>query len=173
MFVPLMLLIVYSDELKYGINFVIPGCISIVLGLMVPKIFRRLLSNKQTVVFVWLWGFFIATLPFYLNGGLNFVQALFESAFLQYVGGIGFVMMILLFIDEKDAVSLYYAEGHPDKLMPSIFKTAKIICLMYLGLLVFGVTGYMMLGMNWLDAVVHAMCALSPGGVYNRLRSIG
>ena len=198
MFVPLMLLIVYSDELKYGINFVIPGCISIVLGLMVPKIFRRLLSNKQTVVFVWLWGFFIATLPFYLNGGLNFVQALFESvsgftttglslldveklphiylfyrAFLQYVGGIGFVMMILLFIDEKDAVSLYYAEGHPDKLMPSIFKTAKIICLMYLGLLVFGVTGYMMLGMNWLDAVVHAMCALSTGGFSNRLSSIG
>ena len=62
---------------------------------------------------------------------------------MQYVGGLGFIMTMLLFVQEKDSAVLYQAEGHPDRLMP------------------------------FFDSVVHTMCALSTGGFSNRMDSIG
>ena len=154
--------------------------------------------SSWTVIFAWLWGVFVGALPFVLGGQLRFVQALFEAvsgwtttglsamdvsmtpqvylfhrSFMQYCGGLGFVMMMIVFITNKNSMDLYSAEGHPDKLMPNIRKTSHIIFFIYNGCLVLGTIAYMMAGMTLFDGVCHAMCSLSTGGFSTKLNSIG
>lgn len=151
-----------------------------------------------TVIFAWLWGVLIGALPFVLGGQLRFVQALFEAvsgwtttglsamdvsitpqvylfhrSFMQYCGGLGFVMMMIVFISNKHSMDLYSAEGHPDKLMPNIRKTSHIIFIIYNVCLVLGTIAYRIAGMTWFDGVCHAMCSLSTGGFSTKLNSIG
>lgn len=158
----------------------------------------RLKASSLTVLFAWLYGFAAGAAPFVLSGKLNFLQALFESvsgftttglsvmdvsatahiflfhrSFMQFCGGLGFVMMMLAFIQEKNSMNLYSAEGHPDRLMPSIGKTARIILIMYTAFLIGGTLLYVIFGMNVFDSVNHAMGALSTGGFSTRADSIG
>lgn len=195
---PLFVLPFYRDDMIYAWQFFLPAMSSILLGIAVCYGKKRKWTSSQLVVFAWMYGFFLAAIPFYLYGNLTFVQAVFESVsgftttglsvlnveetpriflfyrgFLQYVGGLGFVLMMLLFIQEKDSVSLFQAEGHPDKLMPNIGKTAKVIGLMYVFFLFVGTVLYTIFGMPLFDSLIHTMCALSTGGFSNRLDSIG
>ncbi len=154
--------------------------------------------SNLTVLFAWLWGVLIGALPFYIMGQLSFVQSLFEAvsgwtttglstidvrvtpqvflfhrAFMQYCGGLGFIMMMIMFISNKQSMNLYAAEGHPDKIMPNIKKTAEAILIIYNICLVVGTIAYVIAGMNLFDAVCHSMCSLSTGGFSNKLNSIG
>ncbi|WP_312048132.1 TrkH family potassium uptake protein [Anaerotignum sp.] len=154
--------------------------------------------SSITVLFAWAWGVLVGAMPFILSGQLTFVQALFESvsgwtttglsvmdvsatphiflfhrSFMQFCGGLGFVMMIVMLVQDKQSMNLYNAEGHPDKLMPNLKKTARTICLMYNGFLFAGILAYVIAGMSLFDAVNHTMCALSTGGFSTRLNSIG
>ena len=154
--------------------------------------------SNLTVLFAWLWGVLIGALPFFISGQLTFVQSLFEAvsgwtttglsainvelcpqvflfhrAFMQYCGGLGFIMMMVMFISNKQSMNLYAAEGHPDKIMPNIKKTAEAILLIYNICLVIGTIAYVIAGMTLFDAVCHSMCSLSTGGFSNKLNSIG
>ena len=198
LFVPLLVLPFYPKEIVLAWKFFVPAAVSIAFGMAVCHRKKRKMSSSRLVVFAWLYGFALAAVPFWLYGNLTPVQALFESVsgftttglsvldverlphiflfyrgFLQYVGGLGFVMMMLLFIQEKDSVTLYQAEGHPDKLMPTIGKTVKVIGMMYGFFLIAGTILYTIFGMPVFDGIVHTMCALSTGGFSNRLDSIG
>ncbi|MGM9946578.1 TrkH family potassium uptake protein [Floccifex sp.] len=197
LFVPLLVIPFFLDEVNQIWKFLLPAILSIGFGFLICHK-KKKLSSYRLVVFSWCYGFILAAIPFWLSGNLNPVQALFESVsgftttglsvlnveklphiylfyrgFLQYVGGLGFVMMMLLFIQEKDAVTLYQAEGHSDKLMPTIGKTVKVIILMYGFFLIVGTLLYSIFGMPIFDSLVHSMCALSTGGFSNRLESIG
>ena len=155
-------------------------------------------SSNLTVLFAWLWGVLIGALPFVIDGELRFVQALFEAvsgwtttglsaidvstcpqvflfhrSFMQYCGGLGFIMMMILFISNKQSMNLYAAEGHPDKIMPNIKKTAEAILLIYNVCLLVGAIAYRIAGMSWFDAFCHSMCSLSTGGFSTKLNSIG
>jgi trk system potassium uptake protein TrkH len=98
---------------------------------------------------------------------------LFYRSFMQFCGGLGFVMMMVMLIQDKQSMNLYNAEGHPDKLMPNLKKTAQAICLIYVGFLIIGTVAYVIAGMSWFDAINHTMCALSTGGFSTKLNSIG
>lgn len=155
-------------------------------------------ESSRVVLFAWGYGFLLSAIPFFGLREYRWTQILFESvsgltttglsvldvenmahiylfyrSFLQFLGGVGFVMMILVFIQDKDSMEMYSAEGHPDKLMPNIGMTAKVILLMYSGFLVVGTALYVLSGMPFFDSVLHAMCALSTGGFSNKLASIG
>lgn len=198
--VPLIVLPFYRGDVAYIGSFIIPALFSILLGYIISKLRTRSksLNSSRIVTFAWLYGFFIAAIPFYMNGDVTFVQALFESisgftttglsvldventshiflfyrSFLQYVGGLGFVIMMLLFVQGKHSASLFQAEGHPDRLAPNMGKTAKLIFLMYNSLLIAGTILYVICGMPVFDSLLHTMCALSTGGFSNRLDSIG
>lgn len=198
--VPLLVIQFYPQDIKYSFKFIIPALVSIISGFIICciKTEKKELNSSRIVVASWLYGFFLAAIPFYLYGNLNFVQAVFESVsgftttglsvldvphlpkiflfyrgFLQYVGGLGFVLMMILFTQGEHSVDLYQAEGHPDRLMPNIGKTAKVIFTMYSLFLVIGVILYYIFGMGIFDGIVHTMCALSTGGFSNRLDSIG
>ena len=154
--------------------------------------------SSLTVLFAWSWGVILGALPFLLSGQLTLVQALFEAvsgwtttglstvdvsatpqiylfhrSFMQYCGGLGFIMVMIMFISNKHAMSLYSAEGHPDKIMPNIKKTAQAIFVLYNTFLVVGTVAYRIAGMTWFDGVCHAMCSLSTGGFSTKLNSIG
>lgn len=155
-------------------------------------------KSSLTVLFAWSWGVFMGALPFVLSGQLTMVQGLFEAvsgwtttglsvvdvretaqiylfhrSFMQYCGGLGFIMVMILFISGKHAMKLYSAEGHPDRIMPNIKKTAQAIFLIYNLCLVLGSVAYRIAGMTWFDGICHAMCSLSTGGFSTKLNSIG
>lgn len=155
-------------------------------------------SGSITVLFIWIFSFVAGALPFVRSGQLTFVQALFEAVsgwtttglsvmdvsvtpqiflfhrgFMQFCGGLGFILMMVMFIQGKEAMSLYNAEGHPDKLAPNLGKTARTIFLMYVSFLGVGTILYIVLGMNPFDSLIHTMCALSTGGFSNEVDSIG
>ena len=155
-------------------------------------------QSSHTVLFTWFWGILIGALPFLFSGHLTFVQALFESvsgwtttglsvmgvsrtshiflfyrSFMQYCGGLGFVLMIVMLVSDKRSMDLFNAEGHPDKLMPNLRKTAQTIFAMYLVFLLVGTAAYTIAGMPLFESICHAMCSLSTGGFSTKLNSIG
>lgn len=155
-------------------------------------------QSSIIVLFAWVWGIFLGAYPFFASGQLKLVQSLFESisgwtttglsvmdtsvtpkiflfhrSFMQFCGGLGFVMMMNMFIQEKQSMRLYHAEGHSDKLAPNLRKTTQLIFLMYGVLLIVGTILYLVVGMNLFESLLHAMCALSTGGFSTRLGSIG
>ena len=150
------------------------------------------------VLYIWAYGCLAGALPFVLGDRLSFVQGLFESisgwtttglsvmdvsvtphiflfyrSFMQFCGRLGFVMIMMAFVQGRMGMVLYSAEGHPDKLMPTLRQTVRAIVLMYLSFLIAGVAAYAACGMPLFDAILHAMGALSTGGFYNRADSIG
>lgn len=52
---------------------------------------------------------------------------LFHRSFMQFCGGLGFVMFMVSFVQEKQSMNLYSAEGHTDKIMPNLKSTARTI----------------------------------------------
>lgn len=155
-------------------------------------------TASMEVLFIWFYGFFLGALPFCFGNQLSFIGALFESVsgwtttglsvmyvdripsiylfyrgYMQFVGGLGFVMIIVMFVQGKQSMGLFNAEGHPDKLVPNLKKTARVIFIMYFSFLLIGIILYTIFEMNLLDSIVHAMCALSTGGFSNEVDSIG
>lgn len=155
-------------------------------------------KGSQPVMFSWCFAIFLGAIPFVLSGQEGFLHALFESvsgwtttgltvvdiantpniflfhrSFMQYCGGVGFIIMIAMIVHVKQAMNLYYAEGHPDRLMPSLKRTAQAIFLLYNGFLLVGTILYRIFGMGLFDAVCHTMSALSTAGYSTRVGSIG
>ena len=154
--------------------------------------------SNNTVLFTWFWGIAVGAMPFFLSGQLKFVQSLFESvsgwtttglsvmdvtqtskiflfyrSFMQYCGGLGFVLMMVMLVSGKRSMDLFNAEGHPDKLMPNLKQTAQTIFELYIIFLILGTAAYVVCGMPLFDSLCHAMCSLSTGGFSTRLNSIG
>lgn len=155
-------------------------------------------KGSLPVLFAWCFGFLAGAVPFMISGQLGFVHALFESvsgwtttgltvadvtkmphiflfhrSFMQYCGGLGFILMLLMLVGDKQAVSLYNAEGHPDRLMPNLKRTVHTIFMIYNGFLVLGTLVYRILGMELFDSICHTMSALSTAGFTTQANSIG
>ena len=141
------------------------------------------------ILFVWCYSFFMGALPFFISGKLDFVRALFEAvcgwttsgftmvevekmpriflfhrSFMQYCGGLGFVLMMVMIVQGKQSTAMYGAEGHTDRPKPSIKKTARAIFGIYNGFFLSGALLYRIFGMESFDALCHAMSALSTAG---------
>lgn len=154
--------------------------------------------GNLTVLLAWGYSFLAGAMPFVLARKLTFIQALFEAvsgwtttglstmdvtitphiflfhrSFMQFCGGLGFVMVMILFIQGKQAMNLYNAEGHPDKIMPNLRQTVRAIFAVYISCLIVGVIAYVLCGMPIFDSILHTMGALSTGGFSNMTDSIG
>jgi len=155
-------------------------------------------QNSLPVLLIWGYGCIIGALPFILGGILPPVRALFESvsgwtttglttvdaeatphiflffrSFMQFCGGLGFILIFSSIMHDKKTVNLYNAEGHPDKLLPNMRRTSRAIIFLYLMFLVAGVILYVIFGMNPFDAICHTMSSLSTAGYSTRAASIG
>jgi trk system potassium uptake protein TrkH len=93
---------------------------------------------------------------------------LFHRAFMQFVGGIGLVLIVAGAISDRYNLKLYFAEGHNDKLMPNLGKSAKLIFGIYFGYIALGALSLWLSGMTVFDAVCHSTSALATGGFSTR-----
>ena len=151
------------------------------------------------VLFGWCYSFVIGAVPFVIAGKLDLFHALFESvsgwtttglsvvddvaslphiflfhrSFMQYCGGLGFVLMMVMLVHGKQSVNMYNAEGHLDRLLPNLRQTARIIFALYSGLLVAGALLYALFGMSVFDAVCYAMSSISTAGFATQAGGIG
>lgn len=160
---------------------------------------RSMFVNSTYIVLIsWAWGILIGSIPFVLGHQLTFLQAIFESvsgwtttglsvmdvsvtpkiylfhrSFMQYCGGLGFIMVMITIVSCKQSMNLFDAEGHPDKLMPNIKKTGQTVFIMYNTYLILGIIASVIVGMGMFDSICHTMCSLSTGGFSTKLNSIG
>lgn len=199
--VPLAALPFFPEDARYIPAFALPALLSVLSGgavCLLGKAPSSARNGSLTVLFAWSWGILVGAMPFVLGGQLSPLQAVFESvsgwtttglsvmdvsvtpkiylfhrSFMQFCGGLGFVMMMLLIAPDRRSMNLFQAEGHPDKLAPSLRQTARTIFSMYCGFLLLGTAAYRAVGMGVFEGLCHAMCALSTGGFSTRLGSIG
>ena len=135
------------------------------------------------------------------SGGTNFLNALFEStsgytatgltvfdfnqdlpgyhlftiyrSLLLLCGGVGLVLIVTSTISDRYGLKLYTAEGHNDKLMPNLAKSARLILLIYLGYILLGTLSYFFFGgMELFDAFNHSIAAVATGGFSTRENGI-
>ena len=179
----------------------ISACISAIICIIESRLKIRNRGTRlssSVILFIWVYAVVAGALPLFITGQLNVLQSLFESVsgwtttglsvmaaekiphiivfhrcFMQYCGGIGFVLMMLAVIKGKNTADLYCAEGHNDYIKASLWKTARSIVYIYLLMLTAGVIMYKAAGMTFFDSIMHAMTALSTGGFSTKSDSIG
>ncbi len=160
----------------------------------------KLHKNHDAVIVVlsWLIGIFICALPFVLTGKYSFTQAIFEAAsgfsttglsvvdvatapkiFLMhrssilFFGGIGLVLVMMSVLSDVYGMRLYNTEGHSDKLLPNLIRSARMIIAIYAGYILGGTALYFIFGMTFFDALNHSIAAVSTGGFSTKSTSIG
>jgi trk system potassium uptake protein TrkH len=203
---PLVILPLYSNEISHAKAFLTPSIISFSFGLLIFILSKNKYGNSVItvsdggiiVVAAWILSSLISSIPFYLEGTLNFTQSLFESvsgwtttglsvvdvskaphiflfwrSIMQMLGGIGFAIVFLASIIGNYGRGIYNAEGRTDLLLPNLAKSAKLIMIIYFGYILGGVFLYYIAGMPLFDAINHSMAALSTGGFSTMPNSIG
>jgi trk system potassium uptake protein TrkH len=150
------------------------------------------------VVGIWILAIFISSLPFVLTGNYNFTQAIFEStsgysttgltvvdvtetpniylffrSLLQFVGGVGLVLVLTSAISDKFGMRLYSAEGHSDKLLPNLVKSGRMIMSIYIGYILVGTILLVIFGLTPFQALNHSITAVATGGFSTEAASIG
>lgn len=97
----------------------------------------------------------------------------FHRAFTNFIGGVGLVLLVASVLGAGGGgVALYVSEGHSDRLLPNIAKTAKLIFGIYSFYTALGFIALLLAGMPVFDAICHSMSALSGGGFSPRLNNV-
>jgi len=155
-------------------------------------------QDAVLVVFAWILAIVICAIPFMLTGKYNFTQSVFETTsgfsttgltvvdpdtcpkiFLMFrsitlfFGGVGLILVLTSAISDRYGMRLWNAEGHPDRLMPNLVKSARLILSIYSGYIILGTIMYAIFGMSIFDGLNHSIAALSTGGFSTHTANIG
>lgn len=150
------------------------------------------------VVCIWILAAILSAMPFILSGQLPFTLALFEAvsgwtttglsvvdvevipkifllhrSIIQFFGGVGLILVVFSVLSDTYGMRLFSAEGHNDRLLPNLKKSAQIILSIYSVYMIVGVFLYVVSGMPLFDAINISMAALSTGGFAVTTKSIG
>lgn len=97
----------------------------------------------------------------------------FFRSILLLFGGVGLVLIVSSALSDRYGLKLYTAEGHNDRLVPNMAKSARIILLIYLGYILVGTFSYWLIGgMEFFDAFNHSISAVSTGGFSTKVGGI-
>ena len=154
-------------------------------------------QDAVLVVATWVIAILLSTIPLLLLG-YSFTHAAFEitsgysttglsvvdvtqapkllllyRSFLQFFGGVGFVLVLTSAISDKLGMRLYQAEGHNDRLVPNLVKSGRIIMRIYVFYILLGIFFYVIFGMPLFDAINHSISAVATGGFSTKATSIG
>lgn len=159
-------------------------------------------QDSVLLLLVWVTAILISATPFLIKGIFNFTDAIFETAsgygtvglsvmdpiyltegsylhlfvlyrsVLCFIGGVGLVLIVTSAISDRYGLKLYLAEGHNDKLMPNLAKSARLIFSIYFGITALGTILYVLAGMPVFDAIVHSISAVATGGFSSRPEGI-
>jgi len=160
----------------------------------------KLIRNQDAVLvlLVWLYAILVSSFPFLMTGTYNFTQSIFETtsgysttgftivdvekapdiylffrSLLQFFGGVGLVLILTSAISDKLGMKLYSAEGHSDKLLPNLIRSARMILSIYVGYIIMGTLAYILFKMPVFDALNHSISAVATGGFSTKADSIG
>ena len=178
-----------------GLSMVVGGIV-LFSFLLIGREKAQLQKHQDSIllILVWLFAIFVSAIPFLLTGKMTFTEAVFEStsgyasvgltrlpnelfdshiftfyrAVLQFFGGVGLVLIVTSAISDRYGLKLYTAEGHNDKVIPNLGKSARIILSMYVGFIVLGTIALMLAGVNWFDAMTHSISSIATGGFSSR-----
>lgn len=190
---PLMWCFVFPGILYIFVGYFIRLCTE---GYRVTNFKRN--SGSLLVLVLWLVSILLGAIPFALTRDYSFLQALFEStsgftttgftvtdvanaphvilmyrSLLHLVGGVGLVLILSLALSKTFGMQLFTAEGHLDRLAPSLRNSARVIILIYLGLITGGTILFVLFGMEPFDAINQAIAAVSTGGFSTKVESFG
>ena len=96
----------------------------------------------------------------------------FHRSLLQFIGGVGFVLLLASLLGGNSSMTLFQTEGHNDRILANLSQTAKIIFGIYLGYTFLGTFALWFAGMPLFDALCTSMCAISGGGMSPRSTNI-
>lgn len=181
-----------------GVSSVILGYLlsQTIRGKQTEKLERH--QDAVLLSLVWICAIFISSFPLLLSRDYTFSQSIFEStsgfsttglsvvdvttaskmmllyrSLMQFFGGIGLVLVLTSAISDKYGMRLYNAEGHNDKLLPNLARSARLIISIYSIYIIIGTFVYVLFGMSFFDAINHAIASLSTGGFSTKSSSIG
>ena len=90
---------------------------------------------------------------------------------LQWLGGIGIIVVAMVFLPELrvGGMQIFRAEGFDTlgKILPRATTIASQISIIYVGITIACGLAYVLAGMNFFDAVVHAFTTVATGGFSN------
>lgn len=88
----------------------------------------------------------------------------FYRAFTQLIGGVGLVLVVASAVSDRHGLNLFYTEGHNDRLLPNLAKTARWMFGMYLVIIALGSLGLWLFGVPFFDAFCLSTCSMATGG---------
>lgn len=166
---------------------------------------QRILSAREgllSIALCWLILSLTGMLPLLLHGQISAIDAWFEiisgytttgatvlvdvealprslllwRALTQWIGGIGFVVFMVMAVpaSQGSTMNLAEAEASPaaEKLFPRFRQNAALLCLVYCGLTVLEVIGLCLAGMPLWESVCHALATAGTGGFSTRNQGI-
>jgi len=92
---------------------------------------------------------------------------------MQYAGGAGLAVIMVAAIAGPVDAGLVESEGRAERLAPNVQESAKLVLQLYLAYAAAGTGAFFLCGMDFFDAVNHAMTATSTGGFSTKTASIG
>ena len=102
---------------------------------------------------------------------------LFYRQFLQWLGGMGIIVLAIAIIPLMGLGKLYRAEMpgplKDQKMRPRIADTAKLLWQIYFTLTILCTVAFKLAGMSWFDAVCHSFATISIGGFSTHDASMG
>jgi trk system potassium uptake protein TrkH len=98
---------------------------------------------------------------------------LFFRSLMQLAGGAGLAILMLSSMGGPAGVAFSTAEGRTDQLVPHVRQSARLVLKLYSLYILLGVAALKVAGMDWLNAINHAFCAVSTGGFSSKVASIG
>lgn len=143
---------------------------------------------------------FFGAIPFLKYGLLSFFDASFESisgftttgltmfskveslpksillwrSFMQWVGGIGIVLLMLTVLEVSGgavAYRFYQAEARSERIKPRVISTIKLLWWIYILYTFLAILLFYVAGMNFFDSINHTFALLSTGGFSTKTTS--
>lgn len=159
------------------------------------KLFRH--QDSVIVMTSWIIAIIGCALPFTISKLMTFHQAVFEmssgwatvgmsiynfkkgaNCFLlartntMLFGGLGIILVMISLFSDRYGMSLYSCEGHPERFTPNLLRSARLIVIIYIGLIILGTIGLLCCGMSLFDAFNHSVTAVSTGGFSTQPESL-
>ncbi|MDT8358369.1 MAG: potassium transporter TrkG, partial [Methanomicrobiaceae archaeon] len=202
MVAPLLVALVFG-ETSIAFLYGAMGAGVMVLGFVVQRLLPHYeLDWKDAVVIaaiIFPLSSLVSTVPFMMTTGMAPIDAYFEAvsgitttglsvapvdvgpvflfarSWLQWVGGIGIVLIVLslpLIHPGTSAIRLYTVHAGDEKPRPSVTSTAQLLGTVYIAITVVSFALLLFAGMEPFDALCHALCSVSTGGFSTRPDSI-
>lgn len=206
LFIPSFVAVYYTETFE-AIFFLIVASIVSVTGFLVRIKFKLSEASPPEAMVIsalgWLIVSFIGSIPYIVIAKMSLLDAYFEAmsgftttgmtmignlenlpysllfwrALTQWVGGVGIVLLFILFIPHSGlgigVWRLYRAEAREERLTARITDTVRRIWLIYLFYTLLCSLLLWMVGFNYFEALTHAFTTLSTGGFSTKNLSIG